>query len=91
MGTALPHLHKRRGRRPGRLGDRQRDQSQNHHPQNTQQPQSFDVSDRWPEQIKLKKEWDEMMDLDEKYGLDYYSSLESDSNFEPEHKYGTLI
>ena len=29
--------------------------------------------------------------LNEKYGLDYYSSLESDSDFELEHKYETLL
>ena len=32
-----------------------------------------------------------MEHLNEKYNLDYYSSSESDSNFEPEHKYETLI
>ena len=29
--------------------------------------------------------------LNEKYGLDYYSSSESDSDFESEHKYETPI
>ena len=73
-------------------GDRQRDQPRNHYPQNAQQLQTFDVPDRYSEQIRLRKEWDEKMEcLNEKYGLDYYSSLESDSNFEPEHKYETLI
>ena len=32
--------------------DRQRDQSKIHHPQNTQHPQSFDVPDRYSEQIR---------------------------------------
>ena len=27
----------------------------------------------------------------EKYNIDYYSSSESDSDFDPEHKYETLI
>ena len=73
-------------------GDRQRDQSKNHHPQNTQQLQTFDVPDRYSEQIRLRKEWDEKMEcLNEKYGLDYYSSLESHSDFKLEHKYETPI
>ena len=61
-------------------------------PQNTQHPQRFDVPDRYSEQIRLRREWEEKMEcLNEKYNLDYYSSSESDSDFEPEHKYETLI
>ena len=73
-------------------GDRQRDQPKNYHPQNAQNPQSYDVPDRYSEQIRLKIEWDEKIEcLNDKYGLDCYSSLESNSDFELEHKYETLI
>ena len=52
--------------------DRQRDQSKIHHPQNTQHLQSFDVPDRYSEQIRLRKEWNKKMEcLNEKYGLDF--------------------
>ena len=72
--------------------NRQRDQPRNYPPQNAQQLQTFDVPDRYSEQIRLRREWDEKMeDMNEKYGLDYYSSLQSDSDFEPEHKYETFI
>ena len=41
----------------------------NHHPQNTQHPQSFEVHDRYSEQIRLRKEWDEKIEhLNAKYG-----------------------
>ena len=71
-------------------GNRQRDQPRNHHPQNAQHHQTFDIPDRYAEQIRLRREWDEKMEfLNEKYGLDYYSSSESDSDVEPEHKYDT--
>ena len=54
--------------------------------------QSFDVPDRYSEQIRLRKEWDEKMEhLNERYCLEYYSSSESNSNFELEHKYETLV
>ena len=66
--------------------------SHNHYPQNPQHPQTYDVPDQYSEQIRLRREWYEKMEyLNEKYNLDYYSSLESDSNFEPEHKYETCI
>ena len=72
--------------------DRQRDQPKNHHPQNAQHPQSYDVPDRYSEQIRWKREWDEKMECwNEKYNLDYYSSSESNSDFKPEHKHETLI
>ena len=58
-------------------GDRQSGHPKNHHPQNAQHPQSYNVLDRYSEQIRLKREWDKKMEhLIEKYGLDYYSSLE---------------
>ena len=73
-------------------GDRQEDQTRNYYPQNPQHPQSYDVPDRYSEQIRLRREWDEKMGcLNAKYNLDYYSSLESNSDFEPEHKYETFI
>ena len=73
-------------------GNRHKDQPRHHYPQNPQHPQSYDVPDKYTEQIRLRREWDEKMEcLNEKYNLDYYSSLESDSDFEPEHKYETLI
>ena len=72
--------------------DRQRDQPRNHNPQNAPHCQTYDVPDRYSEQIMLRREWDEKMEcLNEKYGLDYYSNFESDSDFKPEHKYETLI
>ena len=72
--------------------DRQTEQPRNQCPQNTQHPQSqntqhlqsFDVPDRYSEQIRLRGELEEKMEcLNEKYNLDYYSSSESDSDFEP--------
>ena len=93
MGTTVPHLHKGRGRRHGGLEWQQAERSTKKSPStNAQYPQSFDVPDRYSEQIRLRREWDEKMEcLNEKYGLDYYSSSESNSDFEPEHKYKTLI
>ena len=42
--------------------------------------------------MKFKKEWNERMEcLNKKYNIDYYSSSEPDSDFEPEHKYETLV
>ena len=62
-------------------------------PQNFQCSQSFDIPDCYPEQIHLRKEWEEKMEiLNDKYGLDYYSSSESESDWdEEEPKYETLI
>ena len=62
------------------------------------QTQSFDILDRYAEQIHLRREWEEKMEkLNEKYGLDYFSDSElvseSDEgeNYRYEHKYETLI
>ena len=68
--------------------------TQHPQPQNNQNSQLFDVPNRYAEQIKLRKEWEERIEmLNEKYKLDYYSSSESDSDPEPdyrhEHKYET--
>ena len=73
-------------------------------PQNAQCPllqnsqQSFDIPNKYAEQIKLRKEWEEgIQRLNKKYNLDYYSSSESDSDSNPKpdyrykHKYETLI
>ena len=65
-------------------------------PQNKQNSQSFDVPNRYAEQIKLRKEFEERIErLNEKYNLDYYSSSELDTNSEPdcryEYKYKTVI
>ena len=56
------------------------------------QTQTFDVPDRYAEQIHLR-EWEEKMErLNEKYGLDYFSDSELDSeldegeNYQYEHK-----
>ena len=70
-------------------GDRQENQQRNHYPQSPQHPQAYDIPDRFSQQVKLEREWNEKMEfLSEKCNLDYYSSSESDSNFEPEQ---TLI
>ena len=50
-------------------------------PQNFQciQTQSFDVLDRYVEQICLRREWEEKIEkLNEKHGLDYFSDSELD-------------
>ena len=69
-------------------------------PQNPQPTwmQSFDVPDRYMEQIHLRREWEEKMErLNEKYRLDCFSDSELDSelnkgkNYQYEHKYETLI
>ena len=68
--------------------------------QNLQCPwsQPFDVPDRYSEQIRLHREWEEKMERhNEKYGLDSLSDSELDSksdegeDYRYEHKYETLI
>ena len=74
------------------------------HPKNYQVPQSkhsqasFNVPDQYAEQICLRKEWEKKMEqLNKKYGLDWFSDLELDSEFDEEesyqyeHKYEMLI
>ena len=68
---------------------------QNHQPNQTQ---SFNVPDRYAEQMHVRREWEEKMErLNEKYGLDYFSDSELDSeldeleNYQYEHTYKTLI
>ena len=54
--------------------DRQKEQPRKCQ-QNTQHPQPFDVPDRYSEEIRLRREWEENIEhLNEKYNLDYYSS-----------------
>ena len=54
------------------------------------QSQSFDIPDHYAEQIHQRKEWEEKMErLNDKYGLDYYSSSESEFAWEEEPKYKT--
>ena len=73
-------------------GDRQENQQRNHGPQSPCCQHTYDIPDRFSQQIKLEKEWNEKMEcLKSKYNLDYYSSSKSDSDFEPEHKYEALI
>ena len=94
MRTSLPHLQKKEEEEGTEdwNGDRLENQQRNHNPQNPQHPQTYDVPDRYSEQIRLRREWDEKMEhLNEKCNLDYYSSSESNSDFEPEHKYEMLI
>ena len=63
-------------------------------PQNFQcsWPQSFDIPDQYTELIHQRRKWEEKMKrLNDKYGLDYYSSSESESDKEEEPKYETLV
>ena len=55
--------------------------------------QHNEVPDRFSQQYKLEKEWNERMEhLNDKCNLDYYSSSESNSESEyMEHKYETVI
>ena len=79
----------------------QHHQAQNYQkPQDFQHPQSqtFDVPDRYSNQIRLCREWEEKMErLNDKYGLDCFSDSELDSESEEgedyryEHKYKRLM
>ena len=64
----------------------------------TEQSNVFDVPDRYSEQVRFHRQWEEKMErLNEKYGLDCFSSSELDSesdegeDYRYEHKYETLI
>ena len=81
-----------RNQYPQNTQHHQSQNTQQPQPQNTQHPQSFDVLDRYSEQIRVRREWEEKIEcLNKKYNLDYYSSSELESNFELQHKYETLI
>ena len=60
--------------------------------------QTFNVPDRYSDQIRLCREWEEKMErLNEKCGLDCFSDSELDfkshkgADYRYEHKYETLI
>ena len=64
----------------------------NYYPQSPQYSPSYDILDRFSQQYKLEKEWNERMEhLNDKYNLHYYSSSDSYLESELEHKYETLI
>ena len=42
--------------------DRQENQQRTHYPQSPQHPQAYDIPDRFSQQIKLVKEWNENME-----------------------------
>ena len=71
----------------------QHPQTRNTHcpqPQNFQhsQSQTFDVPDRYSDQIRLHKEWEEKMEkLNDKYGLDYFSDSKLDSKSDRGEEY----
>ena len=91
MGPQCPIYKKEEGTEDWN-SDREESQLRDHYSQNPQHPQTYDVPDRYSQQIRLQQEWNKKMEhQNEKYNLDYYSSSESDSDFEPEHKYKTLI
>ena len=57
-------------------GDKQENKQRNHYPQSPQHPQTYNVPDRYSEQIRLQREWDEKMELlNEKYNFDYKDSI----------------
>ena len=72
--------------------DKQDNLQRNYYPQSPLYSPSYDIPDRFSQQLKLEREWNKRMEqLNDKYNLDYYSSSESDSESELEHKYETLI
>ena len=93
MGTTLPHLHKTHPNPKAECSDDKQDNLQrNYYPQIPQYSPSYDIPDRFSQQLKLEREWNERMEqLNDKFNLYYYSCSESDSESESEHKYETLI
>ena len=72
--------------------ERQENQQRNHYPLNPQYPPVYDIHDRFSQQNKLEKQWNERMEcLNKKYNSDYYSSSKFDSHYGSEHKFETLI
>ena len=64
----------------------------NYHPQSPQYSPSYDILDRFSEQYKIQKDRKEGLEfLSDKNNPDYYSSSDSDSEPELEHRYETLI
>ena len=93
MGTVMPHLHLIHPNPKAESSDGKQDNLQrNYYPQSPQCSPSYDILDRFSQQLKLEREWNERIEqLNDKYNLDYYSSSESESESESEHKYETLI
>ena len=91
MQNLIP-IQKKKVQKTGTVNERKENQQRNHYPQSPRHPPAYDIPHRFSQQNKLEKEWNERMEhLNKKYNIDYYSSSESDSDFEPEHKYETLI
>ena len=96
MGITLPHLHKTTPNQKVEgmedwNGEWQDNQQGNTYPQGPECSPSYNIPDRFAQQLKLEKECNEWMELlNDKYNLDYYSSSKSDSEPELEHKYETL-
>ena len=68
--------------------ERQDNQQRSYYPQSPWYSAAYGIPDRFSQQYKLEKEWNERMEcLNNKYNLDYYSSSESDSESESEDKY----
>ena len=73
-------------------GERQDIQQRNYYPQSSRFSPAYGISDRFSQQLRLEREWNEKMEqLNDKYNLDYFSSSESDFESELEHKCETLI
>ena len=73
-------------------GEQQDNQQRNYFPQSPRYSPAYDIPDRFSQQLKLQREWNEKMEqLNNKYNLDYYSNSDSDSESKSEHKYETLI
>ena len=84
--TSFARIRKNTVNRIGTVTDRKISQEITVHKTHST-PSSYDIPDRYSEQMRLRREWDEKVEyLNEKYNLDYYSSLKSDSDFELEHK-----
>ena len=100
--TQNPQLQNLQCPQPQTLQHPQSQSSQHAEKLSASQPQNnkklFDIPDKYAEQIRLWREWEEKIDrLNKKYHLDCFSSskLESESdeedNYKYEHKYKTLI
>ena len=61
-------------------------------PQLEDNQQSFDIPDRYVEQIRLRGEWEEKIErLNEKYNIDCFSSSELDSETDSDSDYLYMI
>ena len=59
MGLHCPFCKKEEEGMEDWNSDRQESQQRNHYPQNLQHPQTYDIPDRFSQQIRLEKEWNE--------------------------------